>query len=87
MQDDITPFRQRINELDEQLVRLLNERALVAIEIGKIKAHTGVKVYDPARERIVLDHINALNQGPLDKGAMEELFATIITACREIQNR
>jgi len=78
-------LREEIDQLDGQLVRLLNERARLAIEIGKLKAAAGTKVYDPTRERVVIERIDALNHGPLGKGAVEEIFATIITACREIQ--
>lgn len=87
MQDNLRALRERINALDEQLLTLLNKRAQVALEIGKLKAKQGNKVYDPERERAVIEHIDAANTGPLDKGAVEELFAAIITACREIQNR
>jgi len=86
MQDDLNLLRERINTLDEQLLQLLNERAATALKIGKVKAHAGTKVYDPDRERAVLEHINSHNEGPLGKGAIEELFAAIITACREIQS-
>ncbi|HSX15935.1 MAG TPA: chorismate mutase [Candidatus Saccharimonadales bacterium] len=85
MQDELTTLRKDIDSVDEQLVRLLNERAAVVLKIGKLKIKHGTKAYDPARERVVLDHIDKLNKGPLHKGAMEEIFATIITVCREIQ--
>lgn len=87
MQDNLTKLRERINQLDEQLVELISERAQVAVEIGKTKTSVGSEVYDPLRERTVIEKIDALNQGPLDKGAMEEVFTAIITVCREIQLR
>lgn len=85
MQTDIELLRDHINAINAQLVQLLNERAKLAVEIGKLKEETGAEIYDPARERAILEQINELNQGPLDRGAMEDIFATIITACREIQ--
>lgn len=85
MQDDVDRLRHRINELDEHIVRLLNERAEAARQIGKAKATLGTEVYDPDRERYVLDHIDKLNGGPLSKGAIEEVYACIMTACRELQ--
>jgi chorismate mutase len=87
MQDDLTVLRERVNELDEQLVDLLNERAEIAVRIGTVKERIGNEVYDPLRERAILERIDILNKGPLSKGALEELFAAIITACREIQIR
>jgi chorismate mutase-like protein len=87
MQENLRVLRERINVLDERLLTLLNKRAQIALEIGKLKVQTGLKTYDPIREAAVIEHINALNTGPLDKGAVEELFAAILTACREIQSR
>lgn len=85
MQNDISRLRGRINELDEQLVRLLNERAELALQIGKSKQAIGAGAYDAERERSVLEHIDTLNTGPLSKGALEEVYAAIMTACRELQ--
>jgi chorismate mutase-like protein len=86
MQDDLDRLRDNINTLDEQIVQLVNDRAKAALEIGNIKTKLGAKVYDPDRERAVLEHISGLNKGPLNKGALEDIFASIITACREIQS-
>jgi chorismate mutase-like protein len=83
--DDLTSLRKHINQLDTQLVDLLNQRAAAAQQIGALKSGTGAKVYDPEREREVLKHIDGLNHGPLSKGAIEEVYAAIITVCREIQ--
>jgi len=58
-------LRNRIDELDNQLVELLNERAQVVIEIGKLKNRTGGQVYAPHREREVFEKIVKVNKGPL----------------------
>ena len=58
-------LRKQINELDNQLVKLLNERARVVVEIGKLKNKTGGQVYAPDREREVLERIIKSNKGPL----------------------
>jgi len=58
-------LRNRIDELDCQLVKLLNERAQVVIEIGKLKNKTGGQIYAPDREREVLDRLIKTNKGPL----------------------
>ena len=85
MTDSIGDLRGRIDALDAQLLALINERAGLAQQIGKQKAAKGSEVYDPDRERSILDTIDELNKGPLDKGAVEEVFATIIAVCRELQ--
>lgn len=58
-------LRRRIDELDRQLVELLNERARVVIEIGRLKNKTGGAVYAPDREKNVLERIIEVNKGPL----------------------
>lgn len=58
-------LRNQINELDNQLVKLLNERARIVVEIGKLKNKTGGQVYAPDREREVLERIIKSNKGPL----------------------
>ena len=58
-------LRKRIDELDFQLVKLLNERARVVVEIGKLKNKTDRPVYAPDREKDVFARIIKANEGPL----------------------
>ena len=58
-------LRNRIDEIDLQLVKLLNERARVVVEIGKFKNKTDKPVYAPDREKEVLARIVETNEGPL----------------------
>ena len=58
-------LRNRIDELDHQLVKLLNERARVVVEIGRLKSKTGGQIYAPDREKEVLEKIAKANEGPL----------------------
>jgi len=81
----ILALREDINVIDTQLVQLLNQRAEKALAIGKVKAELGERIYDPARENDIIDKIDALNHGPLSKGAIEEVYRAIITVCRELQ--
>ena len=62
----MAPLRERIDELDQQLVELLNERAKVVVEIGHIKRNDDSPIYAPERERKVLDQIRSYNAGPLN---------------------
>ena len=82
---DITKWRQRIDELDLELIRILNERASCAIEIGKIKRQEKLPIYDPKREenivRMMLEH----NRGPLDAEGVRSLFERIIDESRRIE--
>jgi len=58
-------LRKRIDEIDMQLVKLLNERARVVVDIGKFKNETGGQIYAPHREKQVLEKITKANEGPL----------------------
>ena len=81
----IDDWRDEIDRIDEQLVRLLNERSQCAIEIGRIKREAGLAVYSPSREKQVIEHVTAVNGGPLDADAMRRLFERIIDESRSIE--
>lgn len=81
----IAELRDAIDALDEQLVALLNARATCALEIGEIKRVVQMEIYQPDRERAVLQHVRAINQGPLDGDAIARLFERIIDEARRLE--
>lgn len=83
--DEITELRARIDALDEELLRLLNERAACAVAIGEAKQALGLSIYQPEREREVLEHVEGLNAGPLDTPAIRRLFERIIDEARRLE--
>jgi chorismate mutase len=85
MRGDLDDLRQRIDLLDESLVRLLNSRAACALEIGRVKREMGIPVYQPERESEVLTNVQALNRGPLDQAAIKRLFERIIDEARHLE--
>jgi chorismate mutase len=78
-------LRKRIDELDEQLVRLLSARAACALEIGRVKRTAGIDIYQPSREADVLAHVERVNRGPLDDAAIRRLFERIIDEARRLE--
>ena len=56
--------RRRIDLLDQKLLALLNQRLRVALEIGKTKKGMGKEIYDPGREKKVLEKLKLRNRGP-----------------------
>ncbi len=82
---DIDDLRQRIDWIDEQIVRLLNARAQCALEVGRCKKAAGLQIYQPARETEVLRHVQELNTGPLDDGAIKRLFERVIDEARRLE--
>ena len=81
----IERWRKEIDSIDEQLVRLLNERSKCAIELGRIKRELGLPVYSPDRESEVISHVKSINPGPLDSDAVRRLFERIIDESRSIE--
>jgi len=61
----LNELRKRIDEIDMQLVKLLNERARVVVDVGKLKTKTGGQIYAPHREKAVLEKVIRANKGPL----------------------
>lgn len=81
----IERLRENIDEVDGVLVKLLNQRARWALEIGHVKKGVGLPVYQPGREKIVLDAVQQRNRGPLDHGAIQRLFERIIDESRRLE--
>ena len=81
-------LRKDIDRVDEVIVRLLNERARVACEIGRLKKVDGVPVYQPEREKAVIDHVRSIAvEGPLGPEAVVRLFERIIDEARRLERR
>jgi chorismate mutase len=81
-------FRKDIDRVDEVIVRLLNERARVACEIGRLKKAEGVPVYQPEREKEVIEHVRSVAiEGPLGPEAIVRLFERIIDEARRLERR
>jgi prephenate dehydratase/chorismate mutase len=81
----IEDWRSEINALDNELLRLLNQRAELALKIGESKKDSGLSVCDHTREREVIERLCKINLGPLDDRAVVELFRAIIHESRRIQ--
>ena len=82
---DIEDWRKQIDDLDRKLVSLLSERAKAAVEIGKLKRNTSMPIYEPDRERIVFDNVQAANRGPLPGRDLVRIYERIIDVMRNIQ--
>jgi len=81
-------LRRDIDRVDEVIVRLLNERARVVCEIGRVKKDTGEQVYQPEREKAVIEHVRGIAvEGPLGPEAIARLFERIIDEARRLERR
>jgi chorismate mutase len=81
-------LRRQIDEIDEQLVRLINARAQCALHIGEIKKRMGLPIYQPEREAEVLRRVRAASAasgGPLGPEAISRVFERVIDEARGLE--
>jgi chorismate mutase/prephenate dehydratase len=83
MTDLLKKFREKIDAIDAQILKLVNERANLAREIGHVK-EDGV-IYRPEREAQVLRAIQATNEGPLSNEAVSNIFRAVMSNCRALE--
>jgi chorismate mutase len=82
---DIEGWRKKIDELDQKLVELISERARAAVAIGKLKRDTSMPIYEPDRERVVFENVQAANRGPLAGRDLVRIYERIIDVMRNVQ--
>ena len=81
-------LRDNIDRVDEVIVRLLNERARIVCEIGRKKKEDSVPIYQPEREKMVIQHVRSIAiEGPLGPEAVARLFERIIDEARTLERR
>lgn len=76
---DLDALRERIDSLDARLVELLNERAKLVVDVGRIKRGSNVPIYAPHREQEVLTRVLAANKGPLPDRSVEAVYREIMS--------
>jgi chorismate mutase len=81
----IARLRRNIDEVDDVLVKLLNQRARWALEVGVVKKGAGIAIYQPDREAQVLARVVGANRGPLAPDAIQRLFERIIDESRRLE--
>ncbi|AWB44223.1 chorismate mutase [Paenibacillus sp. CAA11] len=85
MSTSLEQLRAQLDELNENLLRLLNERAQVVRAIGEIKEKQGVPRFDPVREKAMLDELVKQNPGPFSDTEIKHLFKEIFKASLNLQ--
>src|SRR5580700_8746931 len=82
---DIEDWRRKIDEMDLQLVRLINQRAQCAQEIGKLKRDSAMPIYEPDREKIIFENIARANGGPLSNVQLRQVYERLVDVMRQLQ--
>jgi chorismate mutase len=77
--------RDLIDDLDRRILELLNDRTRIVEEIGRIKQHLDLPIYEPNRERQVFENVTGNNQGPLTPDGVKRVFERIIDEMRNVQ--
>jgi chorismate mutase/prephenate dehydratase len=79
-------LRARMDEINLKILRLVSARASVATEIGRLKNLEGGEVYQPVRERAIIEKMIAENPGPLTEEQVKRIYVEIISACRALEH-
>ncbi len=84
---EIADWRNKIDELDEQIVVLISKRAEAAKAIGELKQKQTLPVYEPSRETQVFEHVKRVNPGTLSDEQIVDIYIRIIDVMRTLQRR
>src|SRR5436190_17270093 len=82
---DLADWRSRINDLDNQILNLLNQRAEAALQIGHLKRRQGTPSYVPEREAEILRALSARNAGPLPADSIAAVWREVLSSCRALE--
>jgi chorismate mutase len=82
---ELERLREAIDELDRVIVKLLNQRAKYAMEIGQAKKAVELAIYSPEREREVIRNVEEENRGPLSTDGIRRLYERIIDESRRLE--
>ena len=85
MKESIEILRQKIQDIDQELVRLIRQRIQTVLEIGQIKKNNLLPVRDPDREKQVLEYVRNTPHNPVRTESLENIFKVIIRASLEAQ--
>jgi chorismate mutase / prephenate dehydratase len=82
---DLADLRVQIDSIDQQLLSLLNRRALVAEQVGEVKKREGTAFFRPDRVAQVIDKIQTANPGPLKNSHVTAIWREIMSACLALE--
>lgn len=83
----INNLRRKIDDVDGKILRILNDRARLVKEVGKLKEKSGHEFYVPHREKKIIARAVKNNTGPLPSSSLEDIFRDIVNACRALESK
>jgi chorismate mutase len=84
-QEKVRELRERVDEVDRELIEALSERARIVQEIMALKIEAGAPVYDPRREEEILRSVVERNPGPIYDSSMRDIFELILHRIRDLE--
>jgi len=84
---DINEMRHKIDKIDTELLKLLNERLRLSVRIGRYKSTYGKSIFLPERESTIIRRLERLNKGPLPREALIDIFREVLNVSRNLQKR
>ena len=78
-------LRDKLDNIDNELLKLINSRMKIVHEVGVVKAQSGGAIYRPEREKAIIDRLESLNEGMLNRAAIEALFLEIFAISRNLE--
>jgi chorismate mutase len=84
VQGRLDALRAQVDEKDAEMVRVLEDRAKIAIQIQRLKAEHNVAVYDPRREEEIFQKITAASDGTLYSDALRDIYDCILRHMKEL---
>jgi chorismate mutase / prephenate dehydratase len=82
---NISDHRKAIDKLDEQIVRLLNDRTRHVLEIGQMKLKAGHEIYAPHRELAIFQRLSRLNSGPIANDSLRAIYREIMSSALSLE--
>ena len=85
LEHDLDELRRRIDDIDSQILELVAARVRVVLEVGDHKRRHGLPVYDPERERRLLERLCDNPPPPLDQDTVRRVFERLVDEARRIE--
>lgn len=85
IEQQIAELRNRIDDIDCEIVKLLNERAKIALAIRDLKPRVSRPLFDPKREEEIFGHLARCNEGPMYPDHLREIYEAILHVMKELQ--
>lgn len=82
----IEQLRAKIDAIDDRIVELLNERAQIVIQVGRLKSGSNQEFHVPGRERQIYERLQGLNAGPFPNDALKSIYREVISACLALES-